>query len=192
MSQLIPDLFAKFIAGDEQAFTELVKKFQKRIYFLAYKILGNHLDADEVAQETFVRIYNKRKDLANVRNFTTFVLRVATNYSIDLLRKRRGQARMTDDSMLSGEVQLDLSRKVESPSRRIENRQLMDEIIQALSMLPPKQRITVVMHDIEGYTKAEIAETFNCPQGTVRSNLHIARTKLKKLLQQRLDEKEQE
>ncbi|MDH3891745.1 MAG: sigma-70 family RNA polymerase sigma factor [candidate division Zixibacteria bacterium] len=192
MKKTIPELVASFVAGDQQAFAELVSRFQKKIYTLAHHLLGNHLDADEVVQETFVRVYKKRKELRDVNYFSTFLVRIATNYAIDLLRKRKGHHGIAEDtSSLPGEVQLDLSRRVSTPSEAFEQKRLMEEINRALDLLPPKQRMTAVLHDVEGYSKAEIADIFNCPQATVRSNLHIARIKLRKILRQRLRLKEQ-
>lgn len=176
-----------FLGGDDSAFAELVGRFQKKIYALAYQVLGNHLDADEVVQETFVRLYRKREELKEVKYFTSFIIRIATNYAIDLLRKRKGHSDIGDDSTsLAGDIQLDLARRVSTPSEDLDNKRIMEEITRALDELPPRQRMTAILHDIEGYTKAEIAEAFNCPEATVRSNLHIARTKLKKILKQRL------
>ena len=191
MNKNIPQLVELFLSGDNSAFTELVKRYQQKIYSLGFQILGNHLDADEVVQETFVRVYKKRKDLDNVKYFTSFILRIATNYSIDLLRKRKGHSGIPDDTTsLPGDIQLALSEKVATPSENLANKRLMAEIQKALEQLPPKQRLTAILHDIEGYSKSEIAETFDCPEATVRSNLHIARTKLKKILKQRLYKKE--
>jgi RNA polymerase sigma-70 factor (ECF subfamily) len=192
MKKTVPGLVESFVNGDQQAFAELVNRFQKKIYTLAHHLLGNHLDADEVVQETFVRVYKKRKELRDVNYFSTFLVRIATNYAIDLLRKQKGHHAIAEDtSSLPGEVQLDLSRRVSTPSEAYEQKCLMEEIKRALDLLPPKQRMTAVLHDVEGYSKSEIAEIFNCPQATVRSNLHIARIKLRKILRQRLRLKEQ-
>jgi len=192
MNKTVPELVERFVEGDELAFVELVNRFQKKIYTLAHHLLGNHLDADEVVQETFVRVYNKREELDNVSYFSTFLARIATNYAIDLLRKRKGHRSISEDTAsLPGEIQLDLSRKVATPSQAFEQKRLMDEINRALDLLPPKQRLTAILHDVEGYSKPEIAEIFDCPQATVRSNLHIARMKLRKILRQRLRLKEQ-
>ncbi|MFQ5452582.1 MAG: RNA polymerase sigma factor [Candidatus Zixiibacteriota bacterium] len=191
MNKTIPELVKSFLNDDQEAFAELVNRFQKKIYSLAFQILGNHLDADEVVQETFVRVYNKRKELKDVKYFASFIIRIATNYSIDLLRKRKGHSALADDTTsLPGNIQLRLSQRVATPRDNYDNKKLMEEIIQALEQLPPKQRLTVILHDIEGYNKKEIAETFNCPEATVRSNLHIARNKLKKVLKKRLFKKE--
>ncbi|MCK4372487.1 MAG: sigma-70 family RNA polymerase sigma factor, partial [candidate division Zixibacteria bacterium] len=112
--------------------------------------------------------------------------------AIDLLRKRKGHRSLSEDTAsLPGEIQLDLSQRVATPSQMFEQKRLMDEINRALDLLPPKQRLTAILHDVEGYSKPEIAEIFNCPQATVRSNLHIARMKMRKILRQRLRLKEQ-
>ncbi len=191
MQKTIPELVDSFVLGDQAAFAELMRRFRQKVYSIAFQVLGNHLDADEVVQETFVRIYKKRKELADVKYFSTFLLRVATNYSIDLLRRRKGHQTIAEDSSsLPGSIQLDLSRKVNTPSQEFENRQLMEEITRALELLPPKQKLTAILHDIEGYSKADIAQIFGCPEATVRSNLHIARSKLRKLLKRRLEKGE--
>lgn len=191
MNQTIPELVERFSGGDSVAFGELVRLHQKKIYSVAFRLLGNHLDADEVVQETLVRVYRRRKELRNVGSFTSFVLRIATNYAIDLLRKRKGHGGVTDDpSRLPGEIQMELSRRVRTPSDEFDDRKLMKEITSAMEQLPPRQRLTAILHDIEGYTKGEIAVMLNCPEATVRSNLHIARLKLKKILSKRLNAKE--
>ncbi len=126
MDKSIPQIVEQFLNGSNSAFAELVHRYQKKIYSVAFQILGNHLDADEVVQETFVRIYNKRKDLQNVKYFTSFILRIATNYSIDLLRKRKGHTSLADDSTsLPGHVQLSLSTKVATPSDNLRNKRLI-------------------------------------------------------------------
>lgn len=189
MSESVPELVSRFSGGDQAAFAELVRRYRSKIYYLAYRILGNHLDADEVVQETFVRVYKRQKEIANVRNFTAFIIRIATNYSIDLLRRQRGHTKGVDDpDALTPNVQMELSRKVRRPDDTYYDSVVMKEIYSALEKLPPRQKLTAILHDLEGYTKAEIAEALECPEATVRSNLHIARSKLKKILQKRLRE----
>jgi len=187
MKDSIPELVKAFSGGDNKAFAVLVKRYRKKIYSLAYQMLGNHLDADEVVQETFVRIYNKRLELRHVSNFSSFLIRVAANYSIDLIRKRKIHGEYANDpDTLPGNIQVFLSRRVKTPSELYYNKAMMEEIKKALYQLPPRQQITAILHDVEGYSKAEIAEILECPEATVRSNLHIARNKLKKLLKNRL------
>jgi len=187
MTKTIPELVDSFVGGDERAFAELIKRFRQKVYSIGFQMLGNHLDADEVVQETFVRVFKRRKELANVKYFSTFLLRIATNYAIDLIRRKKGHSIIGDDSSeLPGEIQLRLSKSVATPSEEFANKKLLEEIKQALTELPPKQRLTAILHDIEGYSKSEIADMFECPEATVRSNLHIARNKLRKILGRRL------
>jgi len=192
MIATVPELVDRFIHGDHKAFAELVKRHRKRIYSLAFQIVGNHLDADEVVQETFVRVYRKRKELKDVKYFSTFLLRVAVNYAIDLSRKHRGHTALGGAAVsLPGSIQVNLAQRVATPSEQFENKELMIEIKRALDLLPPRQRITAILHDVEGYSTAEVARVLDCPQATVRSNLFIARKKLKKILKQRLGPREQ-
>lgn len=191
MKSNLPELVRRVSEDDSSAFQELISRFQERIYFTAYRMLGNHLDADEVVQETFVRIYRRRKELGHVSNIASFLIRIATNYAIDILRKRRGRAQVSEDpGSLPGEIQMELSRGVKTPADHFKDKALMEEIWKALALLPPKQKITVLLHDIEGYSKPEIAHILECPEATVRSNLHIARKKLKKILIKRLSREE--
>lgn len=187
MNNQIPELVRGFVDGDEADFAKLIRIFRRKVYSVGFKLLGNHLDADEVVQETFVRVHRKREELRNVTYFSTFLMRVATNYSIDLLRKRKRHSGIEDDTTsLPGVVQLELARQVTTPCEEFDNKRLMAEIRAALDQLPPRQRITAILHDVEGYGKAEVARILECPEATVRSNLHIARTKLKKILKDRL------
>lgn len=186
MKVSVPELVRRFTQDDDSAFTELVARYQKKVYYVAFQMLGNHLDADEVVQETFVRIYKRRKELSDVTNFTSFLVRVATNYSIDLLRKQKGHSSLGDSTSLPGEIQMELSRKVSTPGDHYRNKVVDTEIRKALDTLPPRQKLTALLHDVEGYSKTEVAEILECPEATVRSNLHIARKKLKAILKKRL------
>ena len=190
MNDSVPELLKRLAQGDAEAFAELVGRYQKKVYYLAYQMLGNHLDADEVVQETFVRIYRRRKELSDVTNFTSFLVRVATNYAIDLLRKQKGHSRLDDLVDLPGDSQIEISRHVKTPRELYRDKVLMDEIRRALETLPPRQRTTALLHDVEGYSKAEVAQILDCPEATVRSNLHIARKKLKAILKKRLSVEE--
>lgn len=186
-SRDLSELVEGFVNDDSSAFTELVKRYQRNIYYLSHRILGNHLDADEVVQETFVRIYRRRKEIANVASFTSFLMRIATNYAIDLLRKRKGHSELGEEfEALSGDVQTELSRSVRTPSEVLDDKVTMEEIRKAMEKLAPRQKITVLLHDVEGRSKADVAAIMECTEATVRSNLHIARAKLRQLLGKRL------
>lgn len=182
MSSETKGLIDKLSRGDHEAFAELVRRYKKRIYTVAYRMMGNHLDADEVTQETFVRVYEKRSELKSVRYFSSFILRIATNYAIDLIRKRQKKLVPVDDLAFLPEVQAEMSERIISPDQSLENAEILSAIKEAIERLPPRQKIAIILHDVEGYSKLETANALGCPQATVRSNLHIARTKVKKWL----------
>lgn len=185
----ISELVERFKAGDERAFNELVRLFEKRIYAHAYQMLGNHTEAGEVLQETFVRLVKNIARLKTDANFPSFIFKIATNYCIDIIRKRQRKYVVLDDEEAedSGRYQLELSRSILTPEDEQENKQLLELINAAIAELPPKQRATIVLHDVDGYSKEEIAQMMDCPQATVRSNLHIARSKVKQKLKEILD-----
>ena len=78
-----------------------------------------------------------------------------------------------------------MAERIESPDKNLENAEILQAVKDAIKRLPPRQKMAIILHDIEGFTKLEIANALGCPQATVRSNLHIARTKLKKWLKKK-------
>lgn len=182
MSNELTELIARLADDDPEAFAELIRRYKKKIYGIAFRMLGNHLDADEVTQETFVRIYEKRHELESVKYFSSFILRIASNYSIDLLRRKQKKNISVDELAFLPEVQVELADRIESPDKSLEDAEILQAVKDAIQKLPPRQKMAIILHDIEGYSKIEIADALGCPQATVRSNLHIARTKLKKWL----------
>ncbi|PKK84883.1 MAG: hypothetical protein CVT49_01640 [candidate division Zixibacteria bacterium HGW-Zixibacteria-1] len=182
MNTELPELIARLADDDAEAFAELVRRYRKKIYGIAFRMLGNHLDADEVTQETFVRIFEKRHELGSVKYFSSFILRIASNYSIDLLRRKQKKNISVDELAFLPEVQVELADRIHSPDKNLEDAEILQAVMDAIQKLPPRQKMAIILHDIEGYSKLEIANALGCPQATVRSNLHIARTKLKKWL----------
>lgn len=185
MNTEIQELIARLANDDREAYAELVRRYKKKIYGIAFRMLGNHLDADEVTQETFVRIYEKRHTLKSVTYFSSFILRIASNYSIDLIRRKQKKNISIDELTFLPDVQVELAERIESPDKVLENAEILQAVKEAIKRLPPRQKMAIVLHDIEGFTKLEIANALGCPQATVRSNLHIARTKLKKWLKKK-------
>ncbi len=171
--------------GDKAAFTIIVKAFERRVLSIAYSILGNSDEALEVMQETFFRVYKNLGRIKNEAGFGRFVCKVAANYSIDLKRRRNGRHYSLDDEAeLPASVNLQLSRGSTKPDTVVERNEMWQALKIAVADLPNKQRTTLVLHDIDGLSKAEIAKIMDCPQGTVRSNLHIARKKLQSKLKE--------
>jgi RNA polymerase sigma-70 factor (ECF subfamily) len=171
--------------GDTAAFKVIVKAFERRVLTIAYSILGNSEEALEVMQETFFRVYKNLGRIKNEAGFARFVCKVAANYSIDMKRRRNGRHYSLDDEAeLPASVKLQLSLGSTEPDTVVERNEMWQALKKAVAGLPEKQRMTLVLHDIDGLPKAEIANIMGCPQGTVRSNLHIARKKLQSKLKE--------
>jgi len=184
VNEKVAELVRRFKAGEEAAFTELVKLYEKKVYSYARRMLGNHSDADEVLQETFIRLVRNIKRLKSDANFTSFVFRIATNLAIDLIRKRQRKTVNVEEGDLefSGQYQLELAKAIPTPEQLQERKELMKLIRSAIDQLPPRQRTAILLHDVEGFSKEEVAGMMDCPQATVRSNLHLARHKVRKIL----------
>lgn len=189
VNENIPELVERFKSGDEKAFNELIRIFEKRVYAHAYQMLGNHTEAGEILQETFVRLVKNIARLKSDSYFPSFVFKIATNCCIDILRKRQRKYVDVNDEEFqdSGRYQLELSRSIPTPEQEQENKQALELINRAIAQLPRKQRTTIILHDIEGFSKEEIAKMLGCPQATVRSNLFIARLKVKQKIRPLLD-----
>lgn len=171
--------------GDLPAFGELVKKYQRRIYSLAYGMTGSHTDADDLAQAVFLKAFRAIKSFKFRSSFYTWLYRIGVNTIITGRKKIRARTMLELKPELlevSGSPYLAGSGKGVSPSRELRARELRRSIQEALGTLSPKHRAVVVMYDIEGISQDEIARILRCSEGTVRSRLHYARQKLRKKL----------
>ena len=176
--------------GDMAALAILVEKYKRLVYRVAVQITKNHEDANDVMQDTFLKVYESihsfRKDAA----FETWLYRIVVNHATNLVKRRERRR----ESPLSGtsemEIHPDLRRATDlanNPQLHLERKERQRWVTQAVNSLPLKQRTVVVLHEFEGLTHPEIASILNCSEGTVRSRLHYARHKLKNLLKPYVD-----
>ncbi len=176
------ELILKTQRGELGAFEELVKRYEKMVYSLAFQMLNNHDDADDVLQDAFIKVYKSLINLKNPSAFLTWLHRIVVNLSIDFARKKNRRMELREEAE---EIDDDLpltSLWPSNPETMYKNKEMMDLIQEAVMELPPRQRAVIILHEVKGYTKKEIGRILKCPQGTVRSNLHYAREKLKKKL----------
>lgn len=172
------------ITGDEQAYKEIYRRYCRVMYTLAYQMLGNHCDADEVVQETFIRVFKNLHRLRSSSAFTSWLYQITINLSIDL-RKARTKRRMLpleNNNEHVNSFELATSRWVKDPGQILENKELLDQITAAIDGLPDQQRAVVLLHEVEGLSKKMVSEVLGCSLVTVRTNLHHARKKLRKNL----------
>lgn len=176
--------------GDMAALAILVEKYKRLVYRVAIQITKNHEDANDVMQDTFLKVYESihsfRKDAA----FETWLYRIVVNHATNLVkhRERRRESPLSGTSEM--EIHPDLRRAADlasNPHLNLERKERQRWVTQAINSLPLKQRTVVILHEFEGLTHPEIASILNCSEGTVRSRLHYARHKLKDLLRPYVD-----
>ena len=157
--------------GDETAFAGLVRLHQKRAYLVARAIVTVHEDAEDAVQDGFVRAHQAMNRFDSSQSFGPWLNRIVANAALDIARRRK--VRSTEE----------LTDALKSPFRDpAEHAELKSRLAEALARLPERARSVIVMHDVEGFTHAEIGEMLGIPGGTARSDLHHARLKLRELL----------
>lgn len=172
----------------KREFDGLVRRYHRQAYNIAYRLTGNHADAEDLTQEAFVRAFrffdNYRRDLP----FENWLYRIISNLFVDDLR-RKPKARIHSldapvggDSNSESQAFFEIPDTRENPERVVLHEELDEQIQKALASLPADFRMTVILADIEGMSYEEISETMRCSLGTVRSRLHRGR----KLLRQKL------
>ena len=164
------------MAGNRQAFGELVGRHQAAVRRVARAVTGDEHDADDAAQEAFLSALDRLETYDRKRPFGPWLMRIASNAAIDLLRRRAVRRAEPLDEALTASSR--------SPARDAEHMELRAALGAALAALPERQRAAVTLFDLEGYAHAEIAEILGVPEGTVRSDVFHARRKLRELLGQ--------
>ena len=185
------DLVTRSKNGDLQAFEELVCRYERKAYFLAYRMMGNYDDANDLAQETFLRAFRAISGFRGDSSFSTWLSHIVTNLCRDELRKRyRISFESLDQEVCLGdaEVKKQIPSSAPGPDEIYERQELQQELQELLNTLSPEFRLALVLRDIQGFSYQEIAEQMECSLGTVKSRLNRARNFLKETL---LAQKEQ-
>lgn len=157
--------------GDERGFAGLVRLHQRRAYIVARSIVMTHEDAEDAVQEGFLRVHQALDRFDPAQTFGPWLNRIVANAALDLARRRK--VRNAEE----------LSDAIPAAFRDpAEGGELRDRLRTALAQLPDRSRSVIVLHDVEGFTHAEIGEMLGIPGGTARSDLHHARQKLRVLL----------
>ncbi len=167
---------AQALAGDQRAFAYLVERYAGVVYNHAYRMLGNAQDAEDAAQEIFLRAYTRLETFDPVRRFITWLLAIASNYCIDRLRRRR-QVWMTLD-----DVSFWLTSPQAGPERSSLEREQRDAVQQALQKLPEHYRTIVVLRYWQDLSYEEIVDVTGLSESTVKTRLHRARKMLRDAL----------
>lgn len=177
---------------DRREFDALVSRCHKQAYNIAYRLAGNHADAEDLTQEAFLRAYRFFDRYNRQMPFENWLYRIISNVFIDEIRKRpKIKAHSLDQPIMNGNAESDICLELPDFSGDPESMMLqteLDEPLQrALNALPVDFRQTVILADVEGLSYEEIAETMGCSLGTVRSRLHRGRKMLRSRLQFRTE-----
>jgi RNA polymerase sigma-70 factor (ECF subfamily) len=176
------------LAGDEDAFAELVSRYRNQITSYVYRIVNDYDTAVDLAQETFVRVYRAAARYQTTHAFSTYIYRIATNLAISELRKRKRRRLVSLTGLVSGydgEEQIDFNPPDEQPLQDVA---LIDAerravIKRAISTLPERYRAPLVLRDVEGKSYDEIAAILQTSEGTVKSRINRARNFLRDKMQ---------
>ena len=177
---MIPDevYVQKTIEGDVESFNELVQRHHARIYGLAYRMLTNPEDAADATQEAFLEAYKSIKSFQFQSKFSTWLYRVAINTCQQYIRKSDSRAR-TLSAYTKNVEENDAQYDSDRPDQNLVKSESDRMVQEAISQLPPKQRIVVSLFYMQHLKYHEIAEVLDCPEGTVASRLNTAIKNLK-------------
>jgi RNA polymerase sigma-70 factor, ECF subfamily len=184
----VDELVARARDGEATAFNQLVELYKDRIYNYVARMVHDPIEAEDIAQEAFVKAYRNLHSFRGASTFQTWLYRIASNLTIDSVRRRRRREHTCSlDSPLDTE-EGQMSREQEDthcpgPIRSLETAELQRTVHRAIQTLSPKLRSVVVLYELQGLSYDEIAAILDCPLGTVKSRLFNARMELKTRLQ---------
>jgi RNA polymerase sigma-70 factor (ECF subfamily) len=171
--------------GDLKAYDELVQRYQERIYATIYHMTSNHEDANDLAQEAFIKGFQALKSFKGGSSFYTWVYRIAVNKTINFLKQRKNRSQMSlNDLDFNAEHDADLVALIsdKTPRREAVLTELQEKLNEAMQKLSEPHRLVVTLHDVQGLSHEEIAKIMGCNIGTVRSRLFYARQQLQGFL----------
>ena len=171
--------------GGLQAYDELVKRYQERIYATIYHMTSNHEDANDLAQESFIKAFQALKSFKGGSSFYTWLYRISVNKTINFLKQRKKRTHMSlNDLDFNAEHDPDLMALISdnTPRRAAGLTELQEKLNAALMRLSEPHRLVIVLHDVQGQSHEEIAKVMDCNIGTVRSRLFYARQQMQSYL----------
>ena len=166
-------IIKRFIDGDKSAFQILVKRHKEKVRNIVYITMNNSAMVDDIAQEVFINVYRNLKYFRFDSQFTTWLYRITVNRCKDYLRK------MNVRKIFSP---LEEGAEVSEFPAPIENKDVSKIVMDAISKLPVKLRVPLLLKDIEGFSYQEISETLKCEMGTVKSRIFRGRERLREIL----------
>jgi RNA polymerase sigma-70 factor (ECF subfamily) len=174
------ELVNEFKNGNTSAFDEIVKRYQRKVYMLARRILGNHEDADDIAQEVFIKLFYSLNDFKGESSLFTWIYRITVNECKSFLRKKKIKELVQIDEVAN------LLKFGQTPDQELFEKEERNLIERAVEKLPTKQRMIFVMRFFEDLDYQEIAKILNKPIGTLKANYFHAVKKIQKFIKDEL------
>ncbi|MFD2114518.1 RNA polymerase sigma factor SigW [Paenibacillus yanchengensis] len=176
------------LKGDQRAFAELVSLYQDKLFHMSYRMLGNRQEAEDVVQDTFLRVYKNLHRFDISLKFSTWIYRIATNVCIDRLRRRRPTYSLDAES--SDYEGLDGYSMMPSDETTPESELILTDtqriIREAIQSLPPKYKTIMALRYMNELSLQEISEIVEMPVTTIKTRVHRGREMLRKKLEHRL------
>jgi RNA polymerase sigma-70 factor (ECF subfamily) len=170
-------LIQQVLSGDQNAYAEIIRAYQAKVLGLCTTLLGNPHQAEDAAQEVFIKAYQNLRSFKGKSSFSTWLYRITSNHCTDLLRKRSREKSQSLESLIeeSGEEIHRLMASAADAAKRLEARDMVERI---LSFLSPDERLILTLREAQKLSYLEIAETLKCSVDAVKSRLRRARQKL--------------
>ena len=182
MDELVNKRINEVLKGDQDAFEEIVTLFQHRLYHVCYRMLSNRQEAEDIAQEAFVRAYINIHTFDQKRKFSTWLFRIATNLCIDRIRKKKPDYYL--DANVPGTEGLTMYSQIaadgELPEEEVERMETQERIQYEIGRLPDKYRSVIILRYIEELPLQEIGDILELPLGTVKTRVHRGRAAFRK------------
>jgi RNA polymerase sigma-70 factor (ECF subfamily) len=177
------ELVARSMGGDAESFNQLILRWERPIYALAYRVIGREEDARDVCQETFLRAFRALPGFKRQAKFSSWIYRIALNLCRDWIRRqRRAPVMQMPEGVDPGELVAEQG-PVESIEDLVGRRQLSEVVEEAMALLPEEQRTAIILKEYHGMTFQEIADMQGCPLSTVKTRLYQGLTVLRRHLE---------
>lgn len=185
MTRTDEELVARSISGDVESFNQLVLRWERPIYALAYRVIGREEEARDVVQETFLRAFRGIKNFRGQAKFSSWVYRIALNLCRDWIRReRRAPIQAAPEGIDLVELAAEQG-PVESIETLVARNDMSAAVAEAMALLPDEQRTAIVLKEYHGMTFQEIADLQGCPLSTVKTRLYQGLSQLRKQLERR-------
>ncbi len=177
------ELVARSMGGDAESFNQLILRWERPIYALAYRVIGREEDARDVCQETFLRAFRALPGFKGQAKFSSWLYRIALNLCRDWIRRqRRAPVMQIPEGVDPGDLLAERG-PVESIEEFVSRRELSAVVEEAMALLPEEQRTAIILKEYHGMTFQEIADMQGCPLSTVKTRLYQGLSVLRRRLE---------